>query len=288
MTSDEPALRVTTDKEKAMTTVEQTIEQRLPEEGETMSSNRRRFVINEEGDIIDTLNPANSGKGQCCADGPQDERYLREIVLQRSLRDLLSKLIINPRPMQKLPNGQEYQPCNEESEAISWPVFQTIRASHLNSCDPAMSIQNRFDGTLKRQKKGMKDSSSLSLFRDDVERLLRDLYGDIEGEALDTVLFAVFYIVQAHTKYVRNDLWKEDNDAVNFDYMFGIGLPEGYGVNGSMWRRGMLAKSDLILRVCEVCANPSAFSEYTVKFANRFSQDWVCSAEAAFKARYPS
>src|SRR5262249_11543027 len=128
----------------------------------------------------------------------------------------------------------------------------------------------------------------LSLFRDDVERLLRDLYGDIEGEALDTVLFAVFYIVQAHTKYVRNDLWKEDNDAVNFDYMFGIGLPEGYGVNGSMWRSGMLAKSDLILRVCEVCANPSAFSEYTVKFANRFSQDWVCSAEAAFKARYPS
>jgi hypothetical protein len=64
-------------------------------------------------------------------------------------------------------------------------------------------------------------------------------------------------------------------------YLFGIGVPEGYGISGSEWRRGMQAKSDLISRVCEVRANPSVFSEYTVRFADRFSQQWECSAETA-------
>lgn len=46
----------------------------------------------------------------------------------------------------------------------------------------------------------------------------------------------------------------------------------------------MKAKSDLILRVCEVSANPLAFGEHTVEFAKRFAQDWVCSLETASEA----
>jgi hypothetical protein len=38
--------------------------------------------------------------------------------------------------------------------------------------------------------------TSLWLFRDDVERLLRDLYGDVESDALDRVLGAVFAVVR--------------------------------------------------------------------------------------------
>jgi hypothetical protein len=209
---------------------------------------------------------------------------LRECVLWARLPDILETLITT----QKDPWGTEHQPATEEGRAISWLVFLAIRASHLNSFDPTISVERKFGGTLKRQKQGMQDFTSLSLFRDDIERLLRDLYGDIESEAMDSVLPAVFSIVRTFTKYVRTDLWKEHEDAVNFDYMFGIGVPEEYGISGSDWRRGMLAKSDLILRVCEVRANPSAFSDYTVAFAERFNQHWVCSLETAAEARAPN
>ena len=162
-------------------------------------------------------------------------------------------------------------------------MLDTIRASHLNTFDPALSIQHKFDGKLRRQKKHTQDFTSLSLFRDEVECLLRDLYGDVESEALDSIVWAVFRIVEAFTQYVRPDLWKEHQDAEDLDYMLGIGVPEGYGISGGEWRRGMVAKHDLMLRVCEVRENPSAFSAYTGEFAARFGEMWDCSVEAAAK-----
>src|SRR5262245_43812206 len=45
------------------------------------------------------------------------------------------------------------------------------------------------------------------------------------------------------------------------------------------WRRGMVAKADLIHRVREVNANPSTFSEYTIEFAKLFAERWDCSQE---------
>jgi hypothetical protein len=74
----------------------------------------------------------------------------------------------------------------------------------------------------------------LWLFRDDVERTLRDLYGDIEDETLDSILSAVFYIIDNVTAYARKDLWQERHDAVDLDNMSDIDC-EGY-INGSMWR----------------------------------------------------
>ena len=94
-------------------------------------------------------------------------------------------------------------------------------------------------------------------------------------------MWAVFRIVEAFTKYVRPDLWKEHQDAEDLDYMLGIGVPEGCGISGGEWRRGMAAKHDLMLRVCEVRENPSAFSAYAGEFAAWFSEMWDCSAEAA-------
>jgi hypothetical protein len=241
-----------------------------------------RFALDQKRYVIDAVNPANSGKGYCHEGSPEDDRHLRERVLLNPLGKMIDKLI---RPMQELPSGKEYKHDNEESFSIWWTILDTISASHLNTFDPALSIQHKFDGKLRRQKKCTQDFTSLALFRDDVECLMRDLYGDLESEALESVLLAVFRIVQQFARYVRPDLWKEHADAENLDYMLGIGVPEGYGINGSQWRRGMLAKSDLILRVCEVHANPSAFSEYTVEFAERFNQDWVCSLETAAEAR---
>jgi hypothetical protein len=96
---------------------------------------------------------------------------------------------------------------------------------------------------------------------------------------MNSILRAVFRTVEQFTKIVRPDLYKEHSDAENLDYMFGIGVPDQCAINGSDWRRGMAAKFDLIFRACEVGRAPSAFSEYTVKFANWFREQWYCSPE---------
>jgi hypothetical protein len=240
-----------------------------------------RFALDQNRRVIDTVNAANTGQAYCHEGEPEDDKYLRERVFMIRLDGLIEKLIINLRPRQKLPSGEEYKPFNEETLSIGSVVLNTIRASHLNTFDPTMSIQHKFDGRLRRQKGGTQYFTSLSLFRDEFECLLRDLYGDVESEALVSIVWAVFRIVEEFTHYVRRDLWKEHQDALDLDYMFGIGLPEGYGISGSEWRRGMVAKHDLMLRVCEVRENPSAFSPYTVEFAARFAEEWDCSAEAA-------
>jgi hypothetical protein len=242
-----------------------------------------RFALDEKRKIIDAVNAANSGKAYPCFEGdPEDDKHLRESVLVVRLSELVKKLIINLRPREKGPWGEEeYEPRNEEADSISTALFYTINASHLNTFEPTMSLQHKFDGKLRRQKKRTQDFTSLSLFRDEVECLLRDLYGDIESEALDSIVCAVFRIVEEFTQYVRPDLAKEHHDAWGLDYSFGIGLPEGDCLQSTDWLRGMVADRDLILRVCEVRKNPSAFSAYTVEFADRFSEMRVCSAEAA-------
>ena len=243
-----------------------------------MSANCR-FALDEKRYVIDAVNVANSGKGYCHEGAPEDDKYLRERVLMVRLGEMLKKLIINLRPMKKLPSGEEYEPHNEESSDIWWAIVDTINASHLNTFDPALSIQHKFNGKLNRQYKHTQDFTSLALFRNDFECLMRDLYGDVESEALDSLVLAVFRIVQQFVKYVRPDLCKEHSDAEDLDYIFGIGVPDGYGINGSQWRRGLWAKANLIHRVREVNANPSTLSAYTIEFAKFFAERWDCSKE---------
>jgi hypothetical protein len=245
-----------------------------------------RFALDEKRNVIDAVNAANSGKAYCHEGHPEDDKYLRERVLLIHLSGMIKKLIINLRPRQKLPSGEEYKPRNEESGSIWLELLYTISASHLNTFDPTMSIQRKFDGKLRRQKRHTQDFTSLSLFRDEVECLLRDLYGDVESEALDSIVRAVFRIVEAFTKYVRPDLCKEHRDAENLDYMLGIGVPEGYGISGSEWRCGMRAKATLFRRVREVNANPSTFSEYTREFAKLFAERWDCTNEGEWETEW--
>jgi hypothetical protein len=241
-----------------------------------------RFTLDERRYVIDAVNADNSRKVYPFDGAPEDDKHLRERVLMVRLGEMLEKLFINLRPMKKLPSGEEYKPQNEESFAIWRTMLNTISASHLNAFDPVLSIQHKFDGKLRRQRKHTQDFTSLALLRDDVECLLRDLYGDIESDALDSVLRAVFRIVEQFAKFVRPDLWKEHSDAEDLDYMFGIGVPDWSVINGSDWRRGMAAKADLIHRAREVDANPSTFSEYTIQFAKLFAEQWDCSQEYKF------
>jgi hypothetical protein len=140
--------------------------------------------------------------------------------------------------------------------------------------DPALSVQHKFGGKLKREKIGMRDFTSLSLFVDDVECLLRDIYGESDNEAIDRVRNAVFVIVEQFTKYLRKDLWREHHDAQNIDYVCGIGLPEGYGLLGSDHWRARKSANDLALRARTVRVNPTSFSKYTVEFVKALDEDW--------------
>ena len=71
-----------------------------------MSTNCR-FALDQKRYVIDSVNPANSGKGYCHEGAPEDDKYLRERVLMIRLSEMLKKLIINLRPRQKLPSGEE-------------------------------------------------------------------------------------------------------------------------------------------------------------------------------------
>ena len=74
----------------------------------------QRFVLNEKCDVTDMLNPANTVSGHYNYDGaPEDDRHLRECVLRKRLSDLVDKLIINLRPMQKGPEGQSINPSTK-------------------------------------------------------------------------------------------------------------------------------------------------------------------------------
>jgi hypothetical protein len=96
--------------------------------------------------------------------------------------------------------------------------------------------------------------------------LLRELYGVFDSEALDSVLLAVLQFVVSITRY-REDLCQEHHDAEDWDYIWGVGLPDGYGISSSDRRRAHLGLENLRSRVRDVRKNPSRYSKYTVEFA---------------------
>ena len=236
----------------------------------------QRFSINEDRNVIDRLTSKVS-KARCHEGDPEHDAYLRERMLWDCLAELTERLIVNTAPLERSPDGQLYQPVCEESHSICVALYITIRASHLNTLEVGLSLQHKFDGELRRNKIGMQDHTSLSLFVDDVERLLRDLYGEFHNEALDRVRKAVFTVVEEFTKYLRKDIWQEHQDAKNIDWVSGIGLPEGCGISGSDCRRAYRSAHNLALHARAVLANPTAFSKYTVEFAKELeqSESWL-------------
>jgi len=238
-----------------------------------MTTNRR-FSLTEDRHVIDHLNPRNDRKVRCHEGDQEDDSRLRERLLRIRLTDLVESLIVNRNPVATLPNGETYQPSCEERHSISWALYNAIKASHLNTLDVAWSLQHKFDGQLRREKKGMQDYTSLSLFVDDVECLLRDLYGECDQQGIDPVRHAVLVVVEEFTKYVRKDLWEEHQSTMDIDYVFGIGLPDGCGISGSDHRRMLRAVRDLTERARIVRADPTMFSKYTISFVNDLYENW--------------
>jgi hypothetical protein len=233
-----------------------------------------RFSLGEDRRVIDRLNPRNNGKGWCHEGDQEDDMRLRELLLWTRLGELIQDLIVNHNPAETGPTGETYQPCCEERFSIWSALYRAIMASHLNTFNVARSFTHKFDGNVNRKKIGMQDYTSLALFADDVERLLRDLYGDYDQQVIDRLREAVLAIVAEFTKHLRKDLWEERQSAQNIDYVFGIGLPEGYGISGSDHRRMLRAVRDLIERARIVRADSTKFSKYTVSFVNDLYENW--------------
>jgi len=224
----------------------------------------QRFILNEREEIIDKLNP---GGDPIPYEGDfEDDKRLRELVFQARLRELMGRLFG--------PSKFYFY------RKICLAFEMVIHASHLNTLDPALAIQNRFDGTLKRKKRGLSDFTSLSLFIDDVERLLRDLYGDVEGEAIERGRYSLWSILKSFVGVVlgdsvecnvRDGFCMEYDIAIEYDEASGfIEPPEGYPhypIDDEL----MENVCSLADRVSEVLKNPSAFSEYTVEFAKYFA-----------------
>ena len=234
-----------------------------------------RFYLNEDNRIMDALNPANNEKAEWFEeyDHQRNEQRFRELLLWRHLGTLVHDLIINTNQKESH-NGGEYQPVCQEANTIWCALHTTIIASHLNTLDVALSVQHKFDGKLKREKPGWQDVTSLSLFVDDVERLLRDLYGESDNQAIDRVRSAVFVIVRGFAEHLRKDVEQEHRDAEDIDYANGIGVPEGYGISGSDHRKANKACHELAIRARAVRANPTAFSKYTLEFVNEVYATW--------------
>ena len=241
-----------------------------------------RFYLNEDNRVMDALNPANNEKAEWFEeyDHQRNEQRFRELLLWRHLGTLVHDLIINTNQKESH-NGGEYQPVCQEANTIWCALHTTIIASLLNTLDVAMSVQHKFDGKLKREKRGWQDGTSLSLFVDDVERLLRDLYGESDNEAIDRVRSAVLVTVRGFTEHLRKDLWQEHEDAWTIDYGLGIGVPEGYCIGGTEHRAALKATHDLEVRARAVRFNPTAFSKYTVEFVNELYATWPTLAGPA-------
>ena len=151
-------------------------------EGNVEVPESERFVVDDECHVIDRLNPEGPSGNYYPGIYGNDQGCLRERILSGRLRDCAADLIVNRRPEETDQDGSKYQPENEEASSICSAIYHVIRASSLHTLEPSVSIQHRFDGVLKRTPKRVQDVTSLSLFRDDIERLLRDLHGDCDSQ----------------------------------------------------------------------------------------------------------
>jgi hypothetical protein len=198
-------------------------------------------------------------------DAPQSENELRERVLHQRLSELVDALITRPPSIAK----QDEQ-LRLQRHSLFRMVCWTITASCLRKFDIGLSVDHRFNGQLRADKSGMQHHTSIARFVDDLERMLRDLYGESDEEALQNVRAACLAIVEEFTRHTDTGLCQEHEHALDFDYNRGIGVPEGLGLSGSDWRRGLRAEGRLAVRAFTVRANPGAFSKYTVEFV-----DWL-------------
>src|SRR5262249_28102781 len=148
----------------------------------------------------------------------QDETHLRELVMSVRLRELVDDLIY-PERLNTTDSSSSRASVFDPDNAIWIALSQVILASHLNATDIERSFQ-RFAHEPSRDKQGIQEFTSLALFSDDLERLLRDLYGEADKLSIERLVSACFVIVDELTRYSHPDLHKEHDEAQTIDRGF--------------------------------------------------------------------
>src|SRR5262249_11418963 len=123
--------------------------------------------------------------------------------------------------------------------------------SSLSNIDVKLSVDYPFSGHYE-EKHEIHQFTSLTLFVDDIQRVIYDLFGEFDGEAIRSVMQAVWAITCAFTQYACKDLWKEQYYASEYE------LDEA--------KIKDRAESYLAKRAFEVRRNPGLHSKYTIEF----------------------
>ena len=105
--------------------------------------------------------------------------------------------------------------------------------------------------------------------------MLRELYGDLDSEALEELLEAIRVIVVEFVAYLKPDLHREYCYADDYDYGNGISVPEGYCVSSSQHRDAWEAERALAIRAMQVSTNPGAYGRYTKRFVRALKKYWL-------------
>ncbi len=231
-----------------------------------------RFVLDQEEYVVDTSN--SNPRVPHFAMYDTSEKSLRESVLLRRVNEFVDKLLVNNNPFEDDPfgEGEPYQLPNPENFSLTLVIYYAVKASHLNIRDLATSLKYKFDGKLRRADIGWQDTTSISLFINDLECLLRDLYGDFDDDVIESTRQAIFVIVREFLRFTRNDLWLEHESAVDIDYGCGIGVPEDMAISGSDHRASQKGVAYMFDRVRDFRANPDAFSQYTARFVKALEE----------------
>jgi hypothetical protein len=222
---------------------------------------KRRFSLDDKGYLADKANPANDGKYRYYGNDLKDDSDARYYLLYRRLGKLVSRLFANNR-------SREQYNCGDCT--LLEAILCTVKASQFHTTHPMVAVQHQFRGKLNRKREGMQHFTSIALFANDVECLLRELYGDIKSEALNDVLRATRAIVECALPCLQ----EEDYHADVIDYVAGIGRREGYAPSGSDHGKAAMAADALAIRAMQVTADPGAYCRYTNEFVEALDKYW--------------
>lgn len=171
----------------------------------------------------------------------------RQDKFDKRLGQLVSRLFPDKGPNEL--NGEQ---------GFLWTLIAcTFEASHLNKRDPMLATCHPFHGKVEFDREEMTNYTSIVRFMYDLEALLRELYGDVDGDDLVELLDAIDTIVVEFTRYARLDLYQEHLDAYEYDY-------------GQAWA----STPSLVNRAIQVSDYPDAYCWYTRKFVKALEKHW--------------
>jgi hypothetical protein len=168
----------------------------------TISDSFKRFVLNDDGNIIDRLNRVPGVPACNCETCQEPDRtelhqqvHLRSYVLWTLLSVLSEKVDFL---------------CKAEAHSLADMIYCTMCVSRLSWTIGHPAVQSSVEGAGDQSPNALADRTSLSPFLDDVEHLLRDLYSDCDQDLLNDLLESLQVIVdqweRARTASSRNFL----------------------------------------------------------------------------------